>query len=147
MAASVFLDEFLRPSDDRDDAARQQGRVDNNLRFLADVLVDYGRGSPLVRANAYQLAVDMKRRGYGDEMWTRVQGLYGWERGTELRASGSSMVFCPAVVPPLAGTADGGLGLEAQELFGGEGWVAPSVMQAGDPNGLFLMLEEGRFLV
>jgi hypothetical protein len=166
MAASVFLDPGASPPEEEAGSARWQRdhTHDESLQFLADVLVDYGRKSPLVRANAYQLAVDMLRtgHGYGEGMWARVQELYGWESGSELRVrrgdgnDGGNVLFCPAVVPPLAfvetgGTADGGLvrlgGGEEERLGGGGGWVAPSVLQADDPNGLFSMLEDGGFLV
>lgn len=106
MAAAVFLDDHfqegfvgLRGS--------QSLQSKDSLDFLARILVFHGRSSSLVRANAFQLAADMKRTGYDTSMMDRVVALFTTSGAptTEMllpRAKDLPMVFCPALtsIPP-----------------------------------------------
>jgi hypothetical protein len=127
MAASVFLEDCSRASpspagaQDRNNDRRRQS--EESLDFLAGILVFYGRGSSLVRANAFQLAADMKRSGYDASMMDRVLGqaqvLEGGNTSiSEIRVSGSKpMLFCPALTQASTAGAAGGLAFGLQEGF------------------------------
>ena len=70
-AASVFLDDFQAAQV----ASARSRQSEDNLGFLARTLIFFGRGSPLVRAMAFQLAADMKRTGYDPSMMEKVRAL------------------------------------------------------------------------
>ncbi|KAK4104399.1 hypothetical protein N658DRAFT_541196 [Parathielavia hyrcaniae] len=118
MAASVFLEHCLSMS-------RGEGRgggsgrheSEDSLKFLAQTLVFYARGSPLVRANAFQLATDMKRAGYDSSMMDSVTGQIQTLGGSvsEIQVPGSSkrpMLFCPALTSTLDSDESAAFGLQ-----------------------------------
>ncbi|KAK4041235.1 hypothetical protein C8A01DRAFT_14989 [Parachaetomium inaequale] len=171
MAASVFLEDCSRVSlvgpggQDRSGRRRQS---EESLDYLARILVFFGRSSSLVRANAFQLAADMKRSGYDASMMDKVLDQVGTLGGatSEIRVSGSKpMLFCPALTQTstagpaegstfgLQGASDswghggGNLGFDApfhgNSVAGPSGTgrgVALSMLQYGAPEGLFLQL-------
>ena len=70
MAASTFL-EASQTSGPVGDETR---RYEESLTFLARLLVFFGRTSPLTRAMAHQLALDMKQTGYDSSVMDEVCG-------------------------------------------------------------------------
>jgi hypothetical protein len=175
MAASVFLEHYFQVAAavaaggvDQEQAQYQSRQSEESLDFLASTLVFFGRSSPLVRANAFQLAADMQRTGYDASMMNKVmdqcQTLGGFT--SEIRVQGprdSPMVFCPALTSTPAASQDsafdfqGGFSPQGHNdssipiplydnfipdpsAAGGE--VAPSILlQAGSPEGLFSQFE------
>ncbi|GAB1311575.1 hypothetical protein MFIFM68171_01785 [Madurella fahalii] len=178
MAASVFLEDYSQAS------AGGGGRVagvynrsrqsEDSLDFLARILVFFGRSSPLVRANAFQLAADMKRTGYDESMVDKVMSQFEASGGptSEIRmpsSYGLPMLFCPALTStpgPSEGPVFGlhgspgswghdgsntSIPLHDHSMPGpsltGHG-VASSMLQTGVSDGLFSQLPEdpGTFL-
>lgn len=169
MAASVFLETYFQGASQAMGGFGAQNRIQqskDNLDFLAQILVFFGRSSSLVRANAFQLAADMQRAGYDTSMMDRVMNQFATSGGSalEIRIPGSKglpIVFCPALTttstpsdpPSYSFPVDAGLGgydvdslpvsLQANFMPGpsaiGLG-AAPSMLQAGSPSGLFSQL-------
>jgi hypothetical protein len=134
MAAEVFLEICVTPGSslaggaevggggqspasrerEREQERRRQSK--EGLEFLAQVLVAFGPSSPLVRANAFQLAADMGRVGYNTTMMesviAQVQTLGGLASELRLPASkGLPMLFCPALTSTLGAEAGAVYGL------------------------------------
>jgi len=68
IAASVFLDDLIGAGA----GAERSRQSEDNLNFLAEILLVFGGSKPLVRAMAFQLATDMKRTGYDSSMMDKV---------------------------------------------------------------------------
>jgi hypothetical protein len=107
MAASVFLEDHLHAA--AAGGLGQAGMMQNrswqsgsSLDFLANILVFFGKSSLLVRANAYQLALDLKRTGYDASMMDKVMEQFGTLGGSMSEilvpsSKGWPMLFCPAL--------------------------------------------------
>jgi len=109
-AASVFLADVVItvPTPTPTPPLAQKQSSSENLAYLAGVLSGFADTSPLVRANAVQLAVDVRRAGY-DAPGPWDDGLVGGGRESggasfEILAAGGgggggkgSMLFCPAL--------------------------------------------------
>ena len=105
MAASVFLENHLHAvshgiGHPTTHSRAQQSK--DSLDFLAQILVFFGKNSPLVRANAFQLASDMQRTGYDASMMITVMNqlvTFGGSASQILRTGSKSlpMFFCPAL--------------------------------------------------
>ncbi|KAK4121184.1 hypothetical protein N657DRAFT_648005 [Parathielavia appendiculata] len=126
MAALVFLEHCVSASQG---AAGGEGggggagrhESEDALNFLTGTLVFYAKGSPLVRANAFQLAMDMKRAGYDSSMMDSVMNQIETLGGTasEIQVQGSNgrpMLFCPALTSTL--DSDEGTAFVLQGTFG-----------------------------
>ncbi|KAL2157233.1 hypothetical protein VTH06DRAFT_6273 [Thermothelomyces fergusii] len=138
LAASVFLEDHVRvtaalvtgeggqgtcaPAETGQQRRRRQTSEDK-LTHLARVLVLYGRSSPLVRANAAQLATDMRHAGYDASTIEQALGpLETWgappppaslpTAAAAAAAAGAVWLFCPPVAsaPGLVGVEDLGIG-------------------------------------
>lgn len=174
MAASVFLDDHLQagaeaPGERGKERSNRQS--EDSLHFLARILIFFGRRSPLVRANAFQLAADMKRTGYDASMMDKVMDLFATSGGAASEilmptSKGSPMVFCPALTSmPFSSDASKfdwlvssgfqGSGASTSNIQtplarnfqpgipGQGGGTVPTMLQAGYPSGLFSQLGDG----
>ena len=169
MAASIFLEDHYLQAAAGGGAGSQNNRSrqsEDNLNFLARILVYFGRSSPLVRANAFQLAADMKRTGYDASTMDEVMDQFGTLGGptSEILAPSAKslpMVFCPALTftpdpsevsasglqagPSNRGYNDSSIliPLHAESAPGPYATGhedAPFILQAGSPDGLFSQL-------
>jgi hypothetical protein len=169
MAASVFLQECLSSAA----AAAPHGQTqsqrqssEENLVYLADTLVLFaGKESPVVRANALQLAGDLQKAGMGSAWIDRLLFVVDpatWNIGgveKEIVACREPMLFCPAVssVNNTGGRERStggreGEGNNSQFVGLGSGYddsswamgfselTGASVLHAGEPSGLFSQL-------
>ncbi|KAB5543150.1 hypothetical protein GE09DRAFT_968709 [Coniochaeta sp. 2T2.1] len=171
MASCVFLEDRLQGgiasetyfTMQEQDQSRQS-QSEESLEFLANTLLSFARHSSLVRANAFQLATDMKRTGYDRSMMDRVMDQLVPEGGPQSEIlqpgpKGLPMVFCPALISTM-GTSHavpGGLAIGSVYHGGGnrnhqiplgddnvsEPYMsasrgfAPFNLQAGSSSGLF----------
>ncbi|KAK4233570.1 fungal-specific transcription factor domain-containing protein [Achaetomium macrosporum] len=135
MAASVFLADCMRIQQSQSELRSQSSET--NLAYLADTLVLYaGKESPLVRANALQLAGDLLRAGIlalaGKAEWMMdrllrdTEGNEGGMGGAEIVASKEPMLFCPAL--SAVRQSGGGEGI----MGGGQGGGGSSDFFGGD---------------
>lgn len=170
MAATVFLDDHFQAP-----GPGQSQQSEDNLDFLANILLFFGKSSSLVRANAFQLAAYMKRTGYDASMMDKVMPLFATSGApaSEIlmpRSKGLPMVFCPALTSmptPLDGGAFSfpvGSGFQgydtsnisiplSDDLITGfntlGGGTMPTMLEGNAPNGLIsqLVMEPGDFTI
>ncbi|KAK0702063.1 fungal-specific transcription factor domain-containing protein [Lasiosphaeria miniovina] len=141
MAASVFLEDYFQAAAggsgaDVQDRSRQS---EASLEFLARILVFFARSSPLVRANAFQLAADMKRTGYGTALMDQLmsQSTTAWGSTSEIllpSSKGLPMVFCPALTSAPGLSESPGLGLQGVSSFRGHGGGGSSISSFFGPS-------------